>query len=348
MCTNEPTVFHQSLPNKVVSELSSSSKIYEPRPLDERIDDETDDNITHLVEKQQFILDPCFEKLPVTKGKKMVKCIICYRQSNTALLLCKKKNHLSPVCSESGCASRASRLKKHIESHMHKECVKVDQLLILSVSEVHNTAPLNKLILKQNKILALKISKLLVTVFNDSKRGTLSAWSWPSREVVSLICNQLDPEKKFQSYKPKEGDLQYINPGTHSVLLRHIVQADIPNLKSKLKSCIAISPRVDGSVDRNQIDNIHVLFKIVLENGDSEIMFMGFEEPTQKGAIGYYEAIKNSVKRFVDWNEVLSLVSSTVTDRASGNIGKKNGLWSIFEQERNKMFNNTGLFIKIW
>lgn len=121
---------------------------------------------------------------------------------------------------------------------MHKECVKVDQLSKLSISEVHNTAPLNKLILKPNKVLALKISKLLVTVFNDSKRGTLSAWSWPSREVVSLICNQLDPEKQFQPYKPKEGDLQYINPGTHSVLLRHIVQAfqiSSPNLNCVLQ-----------------------------------------------------------------------------------------------------------------
>jgi len=50
---------------------------------------------------------------------------------------------------------------------------------------------------------------------------------------------------------------------------------------------------------------------------------MGFEEPTQKGAIGYYEAIKNSVKRFVDWNEVLPLVSSIAADGASVNIGKK-------------------------
>lgn len=87
MCANEPTVFHQSLPNRVVSEVSSSSKICESKPLDEEIDDEPGDNITQLVEKQQFILDPCFEKLPVTKGRKMVRCIICYRQSNTALLL---------------------------------------------------------------------------------------------------------------------------------------------------------------------------------------------------------------------------------------------------------------------
>lgn len=75
---------------------------------------------------------------------------------------------------------------------------------------------------------------------------------------------------------------------------------------------------------------------------------MAFQEPTQKGAIGYYEAIKDSVERFVDWNEVLPLVSSIVTDGASVNIGKKNGLWFIFEQERNKMFNNIGPFIKIW
>lgn len=153
---------------------------------------------------------------------------------------------------------------------------------------------------------------------------------------MSLICNQLDPEKQFQPYSPKEADLQYINPGTHSVLLKHIVQADIPNLKSKLKSCIAISLRVDGSVDRNQIDNIHVLFKIVLENGDYETMFMGFEEPTQKGAIGYYEAIKNAVERFVDWKEVLHLVSSIVTDGASVNIGKKNGLWSFSNKKEIK------------
>jgi len=38
----------------------------------------------------------------------------------------------------------------------------------------------------------------------------------------------------------------------------------------------------------------------MLENGDSDTMFMGYEEPTQKGAIGYYEAIKNAVERFAD------------------------------------------------
>lgn len=90
------------------------------------------------------------------------------------------------------------------------------------------------------------------------------------------------------------------------------------------------------------------MFKIVLENCDSETLFMGFEEPTQKGAIGHYEAIKKAVERFVDWNEVLPLVSSIVTDGASVNVGKKNGLWLIFKQKRNEIGNNFGPLITIW
>lgn len=247
LCDNEYAYTdHKNLPSSVISEVSSSSIISKPRKLDEEElqfnDAEKFDNtVTQKIKINQFSLDPCFKKLPTTKGRKMVRCEICYRQATTAIMLCKKKNHLPPICSEGGSVPRVTILKNHIESHMHKECIKVDQLSKLSRSEVHNTAPLNKLILKQNKDLVLKISKLIVNVFNDSKRGTLSAWSWPSREVVSLICSQLDPENPFQPYNPKEGDLQYINPGTHTDLLRHIVQADILNLKSKLKSCIAIS-----------------------------------------------------------------------------------------------------------
>ena len=89
LCDNEYTDCHQSLSNSIVNEVSSLSKIYEPRPLDKGID-EVGDNVTQIIEKQ-FILDPCFEKLPVIKNKKMVRCIICYRQANTALLLSKKK-----------------------------------------------------------------------------------------------------------------------------------------------------------------------------------------------------------------------------------------------------------------
>lgn len=90
----------------------------------------------------------------------------------------------------------------------------------------------------------------MIEVFNDAKRGTLSVWSWPSREVVQIKKSQLnllEPPKKIDI---KEGDLQYINPTTHNELLYSIVETNKPLLMNKLKTALAISLRVDGSVDR--------------------------------------------------------------------------------------------------
>jgi len=79
-----------------------------------------------------------------------------------------------------------------------------------------------------------------------------------------------------------------------------IVEADIINLKNKLKKCLAISLRCDGSVDRTQIDNIHVLAKVVTEKGDIELIFIGFEEPKTKGASGHYDAVQTAVGHLID------------------------------------------------
>jgi len=109
-------------------------------------------------------------------------------------------------------------------------------------------------------------------------------------QIKKSQFNLLEPPKKIDI---KEGDLQYINPTTHNELLNSIVETDKPLLMNKLKTALAISLRVDGSVDRTQVDNIHVLAKIILKNGDSELVFIGFKKPIQKGAIGYYEVIKS-------------------------------------------------------
>ncbi|KAF0756116.1 Uncharacterized protein FWK35_00004771 [Aphis craccivora] len=123
----------------------------------------------------------------------------------------------------------------------------------------------------------------MCTIFNDAKRGTLSAWSWPSREVVDLNNN-------ISFLETPEGDFQ-----------------------------------CDGSVDRTQIDNIHVLAKVVTEKGDIELIFIGFEEPKTKGAS----------------------VSSFVTDGANINVGHKNGLWALLENERQQELVKIPL-MKIW
>lgn len=167
---------------------------------------------------------------------------------------------------------------------------------------------MNKILLSQNQKLAKKISEFLCTVYNDAKRGTHSAWSWPSNDIANLKRNKLNILDKFVPFFPNDGDLQYITPINHREFLKVIVEADRPNLTEKLKSCISVSLRVDGSVDRNQIDNIHVLVKIVTSEGNPELIFLSFEEPESRGVRGYYDAIRKAVNQIIPWDDLPNLV----------------------------------------
>lgn len=106
---------------------------------------------------------------------------------------------------------------------------------------------------------------------NNLKRGTYSAWCWPLNEVAYLKRKKLNIFSEFVPFTPNEGDMQYVTPINHRKFLKVIVEADRRNLSNKLNSCIAIPFRIDGSVDRNQIDNIHVLVKVV-NNEDNPIL----------------------------------------------------------------------------
>jgi len=119
-----------------------------------------------------------------------------------------------------------------------------------------------------------------------------------------------------------EGDLQYVTHTNYRDFSNCIVQVDIINLKNKLKTCLAISLRCDGSVDRTLIGNIHVLAKVIMENREDELIFIGFEEPKSKGALGYL-AVQEAINQLMNWKETINLNSSFVTDGASVNTGQK-------------------------
>lgn len=46
-------------------------------------------------------------------------------------------------------------------------------------------------------------------------------------------------------------------------------------------------------------------------------MFIGFEEPTQRGAKGYFDVIKLSIEKLMRFKEFLSILSSFATDEVS-------------------------------
>ena len=62
----------------------------------------------------------------------------------------------------------------------------------------------------------------------------------------------------------------------------------MPRIKEILDSALAVSLRVDGSVDRYQMDNVFVMAKVVEHNGNLRLLCLGFERPASRGVDGMY------------------------------------------------------------
>ena len=67
---------------------------------------------------------------------------------------------------------------------------------------------------------------MILHVYNDAKKGTLSAWSFPSRWVASMIGDRIELNEKYERFLPTKTDLPYINPYWHRDLLSTIAEAD--------------------------------------------------------------------------------------------------------------------------
>lgn len=286
-------------------------------------------------------------------GRRLVRCSVCFEHQSVATLFAAKKNQLPVICTESGTVPRKELLVLHLESQMHKECVKMQHIAKLQPDDphAHATPPVKQMFSIQQQKIAGKITGCLYTVFNDAKRGTLSAWSWPSREVAHMlgtIAEQSGLTDVSSSDIPNT-NLQYINPQMHNELLGCIVEADKENVKKKVLNSLAISLRADGSVDRTQIDNVHVMAKIVTAEGCENNIFLGFKEPESRGADGYCTALKDAVEFIVEWKEIFPKVTSIVTDGASINVGDKSGLWARLQKLRDEVEDSKTIpLLKIW
>jgi hypothetical protein len=187
----------------------------------------------------------------------------------------------------------------------------------------------------------------MFTLYNDAKRGTLSAWSWPSREVASMRGNQFNISDDFTPLQAGEVGTNYLSPEMYRSFLSSNVQADLPRFRANMQESVALSLHVDGSVDRTQVDNIHIMGKVVSKQGLMNLAFLGFEEPECRGAQGYMKAVKEATQISWAWETVLNAMSSIVTDGASINTGEKGGLWSLLESQIKAQDQNKPL-LKIW
>lgn len=178
---------------------------------------------------------------------------------------------------------------------------------------------------------------------------TLSAFSWPSRFVSAIAGNNFDFNDSGKPIIPSTINLQYVNPVFHLTLLSHIVKSDDGFIKS-LKNSIASSIRVDGSIDRTQIDKIYILLRTVAKDGSEKLNFLGIAQQKKPGAAGLMEAVKDAIitnHGSETYKYIMQTVSSIVTDGCSLNTGNRGGFWVLFENEMRKE-SATQPLLKIW
>ena len=288
-----------------------------------------------------------FQKLPSVKGanRKLVRCSVCYRNIETAKIYA-PKGKVPDLCQELGVVSRARILDNHLQSKVHVECLKADILRVLSPPELAVTAPMDNALTIANKNELRYVGKLMHTIYNDAKRGTLSAYSCPSRHAAYKISEKFQMDS-FRPFSPNEIDLRYINPVYYNELLTSIVDSYKPIMHAEIDEALAVSLRFDGSIDRMQLDNEHVMAHIVEKNGNDKLIFLGFSEPPERGARGSLMAIQAAVNQTLDWDTVFGKVSSLASDGENKNTGVKNGLWSKLDEMRKESSTELPL-LKLW
>jgi hypothetical protein len=268
-------------------------------------------------------------------GRHYISCIPCSKHPNINKIYSKT---LPAIAQISGTIYREDVKKKHLISDGHIVCAKAHRLSSLSSSEVLNdkSSAMGLALSKANNDFASKIGNCMIHVYNDAKKLTLSGYSFPGRVVVSRYASNF--QMNSTDSEISNTDLQYLSPNGHRNFLECIANTDKSRvIDTILNKTLAISLRCDGSVDRMQVDKIYVLAKIINNEGSSELLFLGAEEPKERGVKGMIQAIEDGCDKLYgksSFKQIISKSSSIVTDGAKCNTGEKNGLWTLLKKMR--------------
>lgn len=305
-------------------------------------------------ETESFWDDKSIEHIHNDTGH-YVRCRTCLKYPDIMKLYAYNQQ-IPPIATVAGARYRKTILQNHFAQNYHKESVKVERMKLLQVSTpAAATTPMAVAMNKANKKQANHVGKLLIQIYTDAKRLTLSAWNWPIRYVAAEASHAFSIDKPVnnenQSIIPDNLSLQYITPRSHLELMSCIVESDVNVLKMKIDQSMAMSLRIDGSVDRTQMDKIYVLAKIVTSGGALELVFLGVSEQVERFAAGLLktalEAIENQFGREFLYTVILKKVSSICTDGTNVNSGEVGGIWALLENEIAKNGSDIPL-TKVW
>ena len=283
-------------------------------------------------EPTKISIDSCFEKVG-KKGRRKVRCKVCFE--NPDKVQAHKKSKQTPsFCTKDGGEIRTSYMDAHLHSDMHLAACRANRLKGLKKPEIaQDGTTIDYQISRANKPLYGKIGGYMISVFNDAKRGTLSAWSWPSRQVAFMRADHFKCNGTMQNFSMSSEDFRYLSLTSHTELLDFVVKADLKGMGEVFTNSLAMSLRTDGAVDRMHIHNNHLGAKVIHQDGSDSTFFLGFGESPSGGAKGYLEAIMEAC-RPLSWESLFSKTSSLVTDGENMNTRSRNGPWALCDGYR--------------
>lgn len=299
-----------------------------------------------------------FEYIKNQGRRRYVKCKACVKFPE--IVKRHSRNRKVPaIAMDTGTINRTEVRTDHLKTGMHEEASKAYRQSFLNSQEILQKTPIGKCISSANLDLANKIGGLMIHTYTSSKRLTMSALTFATRVITGKVAENFSYNKPAENndgkmFSPSEFDLQYTNPSAFRDFLQCIVETDRDNFATKFKSSLAASLRCDGSVDRTQIDKIYVMAKLIPETADDTLVFLGIAEPEERGAQGLLGAVKQACDTALGTKfhkEIFRNVSSVVTDGASVNIGDKQGLWKLLDDELRETGNEETVhspLLKVW
>ena len=111
------------------------------------------------------------------KGQRArVICSVCVEFSDVVRQFY-PKGPLPAICTSTGAEARSYTIDNHLKSEHHKQSLAAGKLKKLNPQQKMSTVPILKQISHQNEQLANKIGGLIISVYNDAKNLSLSAFS---------------------------------------------------------------------------------------------------------------------------------------------------------------------------
>lgn len=268
-------------------------------------------------------------------SRRFVYCKLCFKYPEIVKRF--SDNRKQPnITTETGIRFKKEYVVNHFSSLYHQKCKEAERAKNDDTSK-ENRSLMDIHVSEANRKKANHIGELLLYVYCDGKKLTLSAFTWPARYVAAKAGQSFDfnvPSEK--SIIPNDIDIQYVNCPGHLNLLEIITRSYQTTFKKKILNSRSSSIHIDGSVDRTQVDKIYILLKIINKSGDLETLFIGIGRQILRGSKGLMQAVKDGIIDNIGkemYDLIMTHVSSICTDGTNMNVGEKKSLWKYFEEE---------------